>query len=649
MLEPHVRSPSGEIGLRAAPPPTRPPRLSSRDALLMATWFALLTGLAEVAVRAVQRWVMQDFIQLGRPFVWIVPLSYLLLFALPALLLVFAATRLRAEWPLRAGAFAFALLGCASLLLLVPGLHRLAALALAVGVAVQVARGVTRAPAPFLALARRTTPVTILLLAATAAGALAWSAVSERLQWAQLPPARADAPNVLLIVLDTVRAPSLSLHGYPRPTAPRLERLAARGVRFDWALSTSPWTLPAHGSLFTGRFPHQLSTDWRSPLDAAHPTLAEALRARGYVTAGFVANTPYASHEVGLARGFLHYEDYRTTPGQVLTSSALGRLILPGPPGVFLGRTKADGLNAAFLRWLPSSGSRPFFAFLNYYDAHLPYVAPEPFATRLGAPAARKDPLRRLRERAANVLGRFLGPRDDPLQRPPTEEVRRVRSLYDASLAYLDDRVGALLDELERRGTLENTLVIVTSDHGEHLGEHGLFAHGNSLYLPLLHVPLLVSLPGRVPTGIVVRDPVSLRDVPATVLDLAGLEEAARWPGRSLARFWEGEGATGDTLLAEVSRGINTPPEEPVSRGDMRALFAEGLHYIVNGDGREELYEYRVDPAEERDLAASAGSAEALARLRARLRGITAGPAPHGDRSAPASEPLATGRVRPSR
>src|SRR5262249_1413595 len=125
------------------------------------------------------------------------------------------------------------------------------------------------------------------------------------------------AKNVLLIVLDTVRAQSLSLYGYSRDTTPNLRRIAARGVRFDQALSTAPWTAPSHASMFTGRWPHELSIGWSRPLDATHPTLAEFLSARGYKTAGFVANTTYCSYETGLDRGFARYDDYDVTPRTV--------------------------------------------------------------------------------------------------------------------------------------------------------------------------------------------------------------------------------------------------------------------------------------------------------------------------------------------
>jgi arylsulfatase A-like enzyme len=191
------------------------------------------------------------------------------------------------------------------------------------------------------------------------------------------------------------------------------------------------------------------------------------------------------------------------------------------------------------------------------------------------------------------------------------------RNAYDASIASQDAALGELFAELERRGILENTIVVITSDHGEQLGEHGLFAHGNSLYMQNLHVPLVVVAPGRgVPAGRRVEAPVTLRSLAATVLDLAGAPDA-RIPGASMAVTWRDGTAPADQVLAEVSKGINSPRHVPVTRGDMKSLLADGHHYIRNfGDGREELYDLGADPGEENDLAREPRARERLVRSR---------------------------------
>ncbi len=201
----------------------------------------------------------------------------------------------------------------------------------------------------------------------------------------------------MLIVLDTVRAASTSLHGYELPTTPALERLAREGVMFPRAIAPAPWTLPSHASMFTGRWPHTLSTGPWSPLDATYPTLAEYLRDRGYETAGFVANREYCGHEFGLSRGFVHYEDYRSTPGQAALYTSPGHTAMQKLPLVQalqtydnLGRKSAEQLTADFLRWQGRrAGDAPFFAFLNYWDAHDPYTPPRSYARRFAPPGSR--------------------------------------------------------------------------------------------------------------------------------------------------------------------------------------------------------------------------------------------------------------------
>jgi arylsulfatase A-like enzyme len=602
-------------------------------------WFGLVTGLCEVAVLAVRKLVLGEIIQLSPHFVWMTPVAAVCFFGSAALVLAALQWRLPRLVTMRAGILAFAFLAFLSLLFLLIRLHSVALLLLAAGLAWQTSRVLAARAAGLDRLTRVTTPGLVAMVALLALGVTAGRALDERRSMDALPPARAGAPNVLLIVLDTVRASSLSVHGYSRPTSPQLERIAGRGTLFDLALSTAPWTLPAHGSMFTGRLPHELSASWEIPLDDRHPTLAEVLRDQGYLTAAFVANTFYCSYEHGLDRGFVHYEDYLVSPGQIVNSSSLGRLVFSGQIGVnrnvwlldneqFLGRKSAERLNHDFLRWLSRKGERPFFAFLNYFDAHDPYVPPRPFNGRFGPVVTRGSLAHRF---AATLVGSVKRVAPGRLARSRGTSIewrRRQTNLYDGAIAYLDHHLGLLFTELERRGALENTVVIITSDHGELLGEHGLFEHGNSLYLPLLHVPLLIAYPPEVPSGRVVHEGATLRDLPATVVDLLGLEGVG-FPGRSLARYWQDDQplARGDpdTLFASVDKGINEPAWEPVMRGDMQSLVAGDVHYIRNGDGREELYDIVLDPAEDRDLASHESERPTLQRFRVLLKAVMEG------------------------
>ena len=190
---------------------------------------------------------------------------------------------------------------------------------------------------------------------------------------------------MLFIVLDTVRAESLSVYGYHRKTSPNLTKLAQHGVRFDQARASAAWTLPSHASMFTGRWPYELSTHPDRPLDSTYPTLAEVLRNHGYATAGFVGNTYFCNRWFGLGRGFLHYEDVAVCLVEIIRSSDMGRaLISKVAPSIFTRDrpyayfNRKDAATVNHECWPGSTASRsgrPFFAFLNYYDAHDPYIA----------------------------------------------------------------------------------------------------------------------------------------------------------------------------------------------------------------------------------------------------------------------------------
>ncbi len=426
--------------------------------------------------------------------------------------------------------------------------------------------------------------------------------------------------NVLFIVLDTVRAQSLSLYGYPRNTSPNLMELARQGVRFDQARAPAAWTLPSHASMFTGRWPHELSTRPDRPLDATHRTLAEYLRDHGYATAGFVANTYFCSRWYGLGRGFMHYEDVALVPVEIFRSSVLGRYIFKklGPanrnrPNAYFDRKDAITINEEVISWLKSErGGRPFFAFLNYYDAHDPYLAPEPAAHRFGVQPSSKNDLANLRDWLRVSL------------KPVSPHMKELaRDCYDNCIADLDLQLGKLFRTLDASGLLANTLVVITADHGEGFGEYGEFGHGQSLHRDVMNVPLVVVLPKTIPGGRVVTEAVSLRDLPATVVNLLGLTEQSPFPGRSLARHWASEAR--DARGAEEPILGETADEQsaiPIGAKTARSLLADGKLYIRTKAGREELYNIVADPAESINLAGTSRSEPLLGRFRQTMRQI---------------------------
>jgi len=351
--------------------------------------------------------------------------------------------------------------------------------------------------------------------------------------------------------------------------------------------------------MFTGRWRHELNGGFYSPADDTHPTLAEILGQQGYLTAGFVANNWYGGAEFGLNRGFAHYEAHKASVMAALTSTSVG-VVLERRAHIssYLGQEekfnskKAARVNDDFLLWLSARDpSRPYFAFLNYFDAHAPYLVADDIGRRFTSMPPQ--------------FSLF----DGGLQRWSPEQIRGLNGAYDATIAYLDRELGHLIGELDRQGSLQNTILIVTADHGEQFGEHGLLEHANSLYMPLLHVPLFIVYPGFVPSGQRVHDFVSLRDLAATVMDLARVRQPSGFPGRSLAEFWKAGGTSEPAtrmLLSEADQVSGDYPDwYPARKGPMKSLLFNSMHYIKNGgNGREELYDLSATMEESDDLSA---------------------------------------------
>ena len=340
------------------------------------------------------------------------------------------------------------------------------------------------------------------LLGVLAALSTGWQAVREYHAVAELPRAPSGARNVVLIVWDTVRAYNISSYGYYRDTTPNLTSWAQKGVQYNRALAPAPWTYPSHSSFFTGEWPFRLNSQWDFRLDSSHPTLAAYLASRGYQTAGFAANTSCCSYETGLARGFDHFEDYslstwsflsRTVPGKWLLENilTLGAHIDPSSGAYYdkkwvtLESRGAREINDGFLDWLDERRSdRPFFAFLNYFDAHDPFVPPKGFEKRFGIhPTTKQD---------FQFLFEYLGVSKSAAQK---RQLLMARDCYDDCIALLDEQLDRLLKALQGQGLLANTDVIITSDHGEGFGDHAIFGHSYTVNLDEIGVPLVILSP----------------------------------------------------------------------------------------------------------------------------------------------------------
>ncbi|MCP4609837.1 MAG: sulfatase [Planctomycetes bacterium] len=490
---------------------------------------------------------------------------------------------------------------------------------LAVGLSVALQRLVAIRTFGFERLVRHTMIGMVLLVLVLTVAIGSHRYFHERKIVSALPDSPPSVPNVLLIVLDTVRAESMSLYGYEHLTTPYLKDLAGEGVVFQNAIATSSWTLPSHASFFTGRFDYENPTSFYNPLDTTYPTLAEVLSKRGYVTGGFVANNTYCRVEHGLARGFSHYEDNVPSVREFARSSSLIRYALDGPVNVkwlrrFLGYYEpldskpASWITNDFLRWVDHvPGERPFFAFLNYFDAHRPYLCPEDFACRFGS---------------TNQLYKFLGrpwPKCLFASSTPAEEIDSVRNAYDGCIAYIDDNLKRLFGELKQRDIFDRTLLVIVSDHGEEFGEHNTNGHANDLHIQSIRVPLILRLPDIVPTEVTVQEPVTIRDIPATVIGLLGLPDEGLFPGRSLGRYWikseRERQETFDPVLSELQKQ-SWKVGTTVEKGEMKSLIIGDMHYIRNGDGSEEVYDLRNDPYEHNDLIQTPRGAETAAQVR---------------------------------
>ena len=590
--------------------------------LVFALWLALVEGLLEVVVFVIRGEIGRHGIYRKNPnFPWMIPVSQLAVFGALGLVVWFAA-RVFPQRTTAAGRYALVALAFLALLLAIPGIGAIACLILALGLTSWTVPALVAHGERFTVFVRRSSYVMAGIVVLLICYCVSAGRIAESLAFSRLPTASRGAPNVILIVMDTVRADGLSLYGYARPTSPNLQEFATRGVTFERAIAPGSWTLPSHASLFTSQDRNRLSVGVNSALDDTFPTLAEFLAEQGYATAGFVANSYFCSRWYGVNRGFAHYEDYATDPLEVIRSSGFGWWVCAKLDSVCrrLGirrrhkfaedfvRKDAARINRDTLSWLRRRDrARPFFVFLNYFDAHTPYVPPPTTSRHFGlSPESIHDDL--LLRDGIHVDDTGITPRD----------IQLARDNYDDCVAYLDGQIASLLRVLESAGELKNTLIIVTSDHGEAFGEHGLFGHTSSVYQPVIHVPLVIVGPTVKPRMKRLQGAVSLSDLPATIAALVAPGVKTPFLGRSVL-------SDGSTRLPMTV----LQPDRVLSEGEMRALGRPGTQaalvddqtvLIHKGNGRPELYNLSSDPDELRNLASAPESRAILDRLQRQLK-----------------------------
>ncbi len=445
----------------------------------------------------------------------------------------------------------------------------------------------------------------VLLLTAGGTGS-ALSAGSGKLPPRQSAPS-GNQPNVVLIVMDTVRADHTSLYGYERDTTPFLRELARESVVYKNAIAVSDMTLPTHASMFTGLYPQTHGAHyapptfpWGRPLAEKFTTLAEVLSAHGYRTIAEVANSAFVAPRMGLQQGFEVF-DWRfpaLADGSARRYSHLRktvvRLIDPIIPMMEaeLAVRRAGEVNREVYRLLDQVGAHsPFFLFVNYMDAHVPYVPPEPFRSAYPCSdpgVARFDKTEQI---SYGTLSR---------KRAITREERRcLESYYDAGIVYMDAQLRNLVTNLKARGKFENTLFIVTSDHGEAFGVRNLVGHGGiSVYQEEIGIPLLVKYPGHV-AGSEIDVRASQVDLLPTVLDVANLPPMPNLAGVSLQKI---AGANARALVSASYPDTMRLGRYPAFQRLEEALVYGPMKLVVSTFGKREMYELSADQAERTNL-----------------------------------------------
>ena len=426
------------------------------------------------------------------------------------------------------------------------------------------------------------------------------------------------APNIIILLLDTARAQSFSGYGYTHSTSPQIDAIAAEGTVYEQAIAPGSWSLPSQVSLLTGMFPskhgaHELHLSYAH----RYPMLPEVLQEAGYHTLGISSNS-WMSDEFGVTHGFERYLklwQYRPTmPATTTPTSGVGtwldkRLQRWYWRQIFPHRNRAQHVNR-HIRALLADPPEPFFLYAIYWDMHLPYAAKARHAARWLPPGVTVSQAQRVNH--------------DPLQyltgQTPMsdEDFAILQACYDAALASLDEEIGALVAWLRQRGILDRTMLIITSDHGENIGDHGLMSHAYSLHDTLIHVPLIVRYPDLFPPGQRVTQQVQLTDLFPTVLDVLGLDVPRvrqELQGMSLLtsapdtpeeRLAYAEMLAPHPSMASLNRRTGAPEDtpRPAFARALRCLRTPATKMIWASDGNHALYNLRLDPHETTNLMA---------------------------------------------
>lgn len=497
-------------------------------------------------------------------------------------------------------------------------------------------------------------------------------------------------PHIILLVLDTHRAERMSLYGYHKDTTPVLNSLIEGATLFEQAIAPGQWTIPSHASMFTGLYPtvHQTTQSF-TPLPENIPTLAEILSQNGYQTVGFCNNPLVGVLDNGLKRGFNQFYNYgatipdvphlgaenglrklqriavdliknMTTPiekqfgrSPLLLKLATMPVFVPIWSRIinFKGNTVQSLKDASdYLRYhYKTFRDQPLFMFINMMETHLPYEPPRSIMDKWVPYLAKDGEAQEFLRTFNRQSYRWIAPMIQPFS---DEEKRTLDDVYDAEVAYQDRQLRRIFGYLQRSGHLEDTAVIVVSDHGESLGEHGFMGHGFAIYNELIRVPLMIHFPGLFPEATRVEHPVSTRRIFHTILELAGLQHPSSETAAtslSLSRSAHGKDheLPDEQVVAEAYPPLNfinvMEANSPAAieqfrvRQTRRAIFADGLKLLTVGEQPDEFFNTRRDPFENHDLLSQpAGYEKQMLQMQrdlesfvavseARRNGVTAG------------------------
>lgn len=451
-------------------------------------------------------------------------------------------------------------------------------------------------------------------------------------------------PNIILIVMDTVRVDHLSSYGYHLKTSPNIDKIAEQGVLFENAFSTATWSPPAHASIFTGKYPSYHKTlGTNLYLARDNVTIAEILKANGYSTMG-ITNCALLGAGTGFERGFQKFVEPSGYVSLELRKRArtlsiildplihapkdFARTLVFGPDG---NNIRTNEIIKGFIKTRQVSG-KPFFLFVNYFNCHAPYDPPRPFKEKFcdGFTEPRLYITELLWEKLLGKEREKIVNRNLDMTRLKyiasvnaearfafiagglqisEEEWEVIRSWYDGEIAYLDHCIGEITNFLCNEGLFENTLIIITADHGENFGEHGLAGHNFALYDSLLHVPLIMSCPSLIPKRKRLAQIVSIIDIFPTVLSLCNLDVKYDVQGKRLDPFEERE--IHDFVCAECgaterTHGINSKIDKKLEEIEIekgcKCIRNSTYKYILRRS-TEELYDIRDDPREQTNIA----------------------------------------------